>query len=98
MKEEPMGAWEALKEGVKEGVQGLYPGLTLGNILKDLGETVQQKAIQGSAELAAALNYGNSAYVPYGQGQWMRGEREGAEQHQEHEQKQEQEIKRGISM
>ena len=77
MKEEPMGAWEALKEGVKEGVQGLYPGLTLGNILSDVGETLKQKAMQGSAELAAALNYGNSAYVPYGQGQWMRGEKEG---------------------
>ena len=59
-----MGAMQAVMQGVK----ALTPGLTLGNILSDVGAELGRLGVQGQAEVAGLL-FGNSAYVPYGRGQ-----------------------------
>lgn len=63
-----MGAMQAVKEGISEGVRAFAPGLTLGNILSDIGSELGRLGVQGQAEVAGLL-FGNSAYVPYGRGQ-----------------------------
>ena len=63
-----MGAMQAAIEGIREGVKAFAPGLTLGNILSDIGSELGRLGVQGQAEVAGLL-FGNSAYVPYGRGQ-----------------------------
>ena len=67
--QESMGAIEAATEGLKEAVKAYAPGLTLSNILSDVGSELSRMGVQGSAELAAALFQNNAACVPYGRGQ-----------------------------
>ena len=61
---QPRGAMQA----VLDGVRSIAPGLTLGNILSDIGSELGRLGVQGQAEVAGLL-FGNSAYVPYGRGQ-----------------------------
>ena len=63
-----MGAMQAVMEGFREGVKAFAPGLTLSNILSDIGSELGRLGVQGQAEVAGLL-FGNSAYVPYGRGQ-----------------------------
>jgi hypothetical protein len=63
-----MGAMQAVREGISIGVKAFAPGLTLGNILSDIGSELGRLGVQGQAEVAGLL-FGNSAYVPYGRGQ-----------------------------
>ena len=63
-----MGAMQAVTEGFREGVKAFAPGLTLSNILSDIGSELGRLGVQGQAEVAGLL-FGNSAYVPYGRGQ-----------------------------
>ena len=56
-----MGAIEA----IKEGVQAIAPGLSIGKIVGDLANEGERQVGQGAAELGSALFQG-SAYVPYG--------------------------------
>ena len=51
MKAEPMGAIEA----IKEGVQAIAPGLSLSNILSDIGSELGRLGVQGQMEMASAL-------------------------------------------
>ncbi len=53
--DQQIGAMEA----VKEGIQAVAPGLSLGKILGDIGAELKQQAAHGSHELAAALFNGN---------------------------------------
>jgi hypothetical protein len=55
-------------EAAKEGVQVIAPGLSLSNILSDIGSELGRLGVQGQAELASAL-FTSNAYVPYGRGQ-----------------------------
>lgn len=54
---------------VREQVQAVLPGLSGVKMAEDIGHTIGQKAIQGSAELSQGLNAQSNAYVPYGAGQ-----------------------------
>jgi hypothetical protein len=63
--EKPMGAIEA----VKEGIQAIAPGLTLNNILSDVRTELGRLGVQGQMEMASAL-FNGSAFVPYGPGQY----------------------------
>jgi hypothetical protein len=63
--EQSMGAIEA----VKEGIQAVAPGLSLSNILSDIGAELGRLGVQGQMEMASALFNGN-AFVPYGPGQY----------------------------
>src|ERR1700730_13751366 len=65
LKPEPMGAIEA----VKEGIQAIAPGLSLSNILGDIGAELGRLGVQGQMEMPSALFNGN-AFVPYGPGQY----------------------------
>ena len=56
-------------EAVAEGVKAIAPGLTLENILKDIGTEMTRMGVQGQMELASAL-FGNGAFVLYGPGQY----------------------------
>jgi hypothetical protein len=58
--EQRTGAMEA----VKEGVQAVAPGLSLSNILSDIGSELKQQAAHGAHELAAAL-FNGSPFVMY---------------------------------
>jgi hypothetical protein len=58
--EQSMGAIEA----VKEGIQAIAPGLTLSNILGDIGAELKQMGTHGAHEMAAAL-FNGSAFVMY---------------------------------
>jgi len=58
---------EAMKQGdetVKEGIQAAAPGLTLNNVLHDVGQELKQQAAHGAHELSAAL-FNGSAFVMY---------------------------------
>src|SRR5690349_12603937 len=69
--EQSIGAMEAVKESFKEFRDNMYPGLSWDKMVRDIGQTLHQKGVQGLAELASALYMGQSnAYVPYGPGQW----------------------------
>ena len=61
----PMGAVEAVVEGVKEAVKAFAPGLTLKDILQDVGAELKHQAALGAHELAAGLFRGNDALVMY---------------------------------
>ena len=50
-----MGAMEA----IKEGIQAVAPGLSLSNILSDIGAELKQQAAHGAHELASALFRGD---------------------------------------
>jgi hypothetical protein len=63
--DQSMGAIEA----VKEGIQAIAPGLTLSNILHDVGAEMKRLGVQGQMEMASAI-FGNGAFVPYGPGQY----------------------------
>jgi hypothetical protein len=67
---EPMGAIEA----VKEGVQAIAPGLSLSNILSDIGSELGRLGVQGQMEMASAI-FNGSAFVPYGPGQYTPDEK-----------------------
>jgi hypothetical protein len=59
-----MGAIEAAVEGVREAVKAYAPGLTLANILHDIGSELKQQAAHGSHELVSVLFRGD-AFVMY---------------------------------
>jgi len=69
LKEDPktMGAIEAAVEGVKEAVKAIAPGLTLKDILQDVGAELKQMGAHGAHELAAAI-FNGSAFVMYPRG------------------------------
>jgi hypothetical protein len=67
--EKPMGVVEA----VKEGIQAIAPGLSLSNILSDIGSELSRLGVQGQMEAASALFNGN-AFVAYGPGQYTPSE------------------------
>jgi hypothetical protein len=74
-----MDAVDGMVEGTKDGLSPA--GLNWDKAVKDIGEMLHQKGLQGLAELGAAFFMGQSnAYVPYGQGQWMSGDKGGVEQ------------------
>ena len=58
--EPPMGAIEAMKEGI----QAVAPGLSLSKILGDIGQELKEQLAHGSHEMAAALFRGD-AFVMY---------------------------------
>jgi hypothetical protein len=60
-------------ESIKEGIQAIAPGLSLSNILGDIGSEMSRLGVQGQMEMAAALFNGN-AFVPYGPGQYTPSE------------------------
>ncbi len=98
-KQHSMGAMEAMKDGF----QAVMPGLNLDQIVRDIGQTLYQKGVQGLAELASAIYLGQSnAYVPYGQGQWMgrgnQAEKAGMDGEQGHDQGQQQQVRQGLSL
>lgn len=62
------GQHKGAMQAVLQGVRAVAPGLTLGNILSDVGSELERLGVQGQAEVAGLL-FGNSAYVPYGRGQ-----------------------------
>ena len=66
LKEDPktMGAIEAAVEGVKEAVKAIAPGLTLKDILQDVGAELRQMGAHGAHEVAACL-FNSSAFVMY---------------------------------
>jgi hypothetical protein len=64
-KDQSMGAIEA----VKEGIQAIAPGLSLANILSDVGAELGRLGVQGQMEMASVL-FNGSAFVPYGPGQY----------------------------
>lgn len=102
LKEDPktMGAIEAAVEGIKEGVQAFAPGLTLKDILQDVGAELKRLGVQGQMEVSSAL-FNGGAFVPYGPGQWKGPGREGAPEHglpEEAQHQQEQEQERGREM
>lgn len=70
-----MSAVDGMVQGTKDGVSP--PGWSLDQMIRDIGQMMHQKGVQGLAELGSALYMGQSnAYVPYGQGQWAgRGEK-----------------------
>ena len=55
-------------EAAVEGVKAVAPGLTLANILKDVGSEMKQMAAHGAHELAAALFNNGSGFVMYPRG------------------------------
>ena len=61
-----------LIEAAKEGIQAIAPGLSLSNILSDIGSELGRLGVQGQMELASALFGGNggNTFVPYGPGQY----------------------------
>jgi hypothetical protein len=67
--EPPKGAIEA----IKEGVQKVLPGLSLGKMLDDIGSELGRLGVQGQMEMASAL-FNGSAFVPYGPGQYTPSE------------------------
>ncbi len=58
-----------LIEAAKEGMQAIAPGLSLSNILSDIGSELGRLGVQGQMEMASALFNGNG-FVPYGPGQY----------------------------
>src|SRR5947209_4560148 len=58
--EQSMGPVEA----IKEGIQAVAPGLSLSNILHDIGSELKQQAAHGAHEMASALFRGD-AFVMY---------------------------------
>ena len=60
-------------EAAKEGIQAVAPGLSLSNILHDIGSELGRLGVQGQMEMASALFNGN-AFVPYGPGQYTPSE------------------------
>lgn len=79
LKEDPktMGAIGAAVEGVKEAVKTIAPGLTLKDILQDVGAELKQMGAHGAHEMAAAILNG-SAFVMYPRHQ---GQRDDEPQH-----------------
>jgi hypothetical protein len=59
-KDERLGPLEA----IREGVQAIAPGLSLSNILHDVGKELKEQAVMGSHELASALFRGDG-FVMY---------------------------------
>ena len=66
LKDDPktMGAIEAAVEGVKEAVKAFAPGLTLKDILQDVGAELKSMGAHGAHELAATL-FNGSSFVMY---------------------------------
>ena len=66
LKEDPktMGAIEAAVEGVKEAVKAFAPGLTLKDILQDVGAELKSMGAHGAHEMAATL-FNGSSFVMY---------------------------------
>ena len=62
-----MGFIEAAIEGLKVGMEAFAPGLTLDNILRDVGSELHQMGTHGAHELSATL-FNGSAYVMYPRG------------------------------
>jgi len=62
--ERSMGALEAIKEGLKEFRDAMYPGLTWDKISSDLGKELKHQVAAGAHELAAAL-FNGSPFVMY---------------------------------
>lgn len=56
-------------EAAMDGIRAVAPGLSLSNILSDVGSELGRLGVQGSAELASALFNSSNSYVPYGRGQ-----------------------------
>ena len=63
--QESMGATQAAIQGVKIGMDGLYPGLK--DAPAEIGAEMKHMAAQGAHELAAAL-FNGSAFVMYPRG------------------------------
>ena len=59
-KDERLGPLEA----IREGIQSIAPGLSLSNILHDVGKELKEQAVMGSHELASAL-FRADAFVMY---------------------------------
>ena len=59
-----MGAIEAAVEGVKEAVKAFAPGLTLKDILQDVGAELKSMGAHGAHEMAATL-FNGSSFVMY---------------------------------
>lgn len=101
--QQSIGAMEAVTEGFKEFKDNMTPGLTWDKFVRDIGQMLHQKGVQGLAELASALYTGQS-FVPYGQGQWMKGQQgEKAGTEPDHGlgnqgMEQDQQMKRGMSL
>jgi hypothetical protein len=66
LKDDPktMGAIEAAVEGMREAVKAIAPGLTLKDILQDVGAELKQMGAHGAHELAATL-FNGSPFVMY---------------------------------
>jgi hypothetical protein len=73
MSKKTQAFFEQLKEGeptigaiqaVKEGIQAVAPGLSLSNILSDIGTELKQMGSHGAHEMAAAL-FNGSSFVMY---------------------------------
>jgi len=59
-----------LIEAAKEGIQAIAPGLSLSNILSDIGSELGRLGVQGQMEMASALFSNGNAFVPYGPGSY----------------------------
>jgi hypothetical protein len=59
------GPPEGVFGAVKEAVQAVAPGLSLGKILSDIGTELKEQGSHGSHELAAALFRGSDAFILY---------------------------------
>ena len=62
--ERGMGVMEAIKQGLKEFRDAMFPGLTWNKISSDLGKEANHQVAAGAHEMAAALFNGN-AFVMY---------------------------------
>jgi len=62
--ERGMGVMEAIKQGLKEFRDAMFPGLTWDKISSDLGNEVNHQVAAGAHELASLL-FTNQGYVQY---------------------------------
>jgi hypothetical protein len=67
-------------QAVKEGVQAVVPGLSLSNILGDIGSELKQQAAHGAHELAAALFRNSDPFVMYQRSNQVEGPENGLPQ------------------
>ena len=81
--------FEQLKSGAEPGLlKSLAPGLSLGQILGDLGDELRHQGAQGAHELAAALFRGHDAFVMYpkaGQDRVEQGQNPVKDESQQHQ-------------
>jgi hypothetical protein len=93
--QQSIGALEAVREGVKEFINGMYPGL------KDAGQEIKtelkQMAAHGAHELAAAL-FNGSGFVMYPRGTRDDHGKDGPEQSQAQGQEPQQQERGGRTM